>query len=123
MFCSRVYPLGTNKLPALCVYADSEVVEYNRLDRVRDVDRTVDIVIEAYVRAVSNYDTSRLDTICSEIEAGMAADITRGGNAQDCKLTQTEFDFSDEGGRPIATARLTYSIDYRTAENLATTAT
>ena len=48
VFRSRVYPLGTNKLPALCVYTDSEVVEYNRLDRVRDVDRTVDIVIEAY---------------------------------------------------------------------------
>jgi len=26
VFRSRVYPLGTNKLPALCVYADSEVV-------------------------------------------------------------------------------------------------
>ena len=86
------------------------------------MDRTVDIVIDVYVRAVSNYDTS-LDTICSEIEAGMAADIIRSGNAQDCKLTQTEFDFSDEGDRPIVTARLTYSIDYRTEENLATTAT
>ena len=46
------------------------MVEYNRLDRDRDVDRTVDIVIESYVRAVSNYDTS-LDTICAEIEAGI----------------------------------------------------
>ena len=122
VFRSRVSPLGTNKLLALCVSTDSEVVEYDRLDRVRDADRTVDIVIEAYVRAVSNYDTS-LDIICAEIEAGMAADVTRGGFAQDCKLTQTEFYFSDEGDRPIATARPTYSIDYRTAENLATTAT
>ena len=32
VFSSRVYPLGTNKLPTLCVYIDSEVVEYNRLD-------------------------------------------------------------------------------------------
>ena len=86
------------------------------------MDHTIDIIIEAYVRAVSNYDTS-LDTICAEIEAGMAADVTRGGFAQDCKLTQTEFYFSDEGDRPIATARPTYSIDYRTEENLATTAT
>ena len=122
VFRSRVYPLGTHKLPALCVYTESETVEYTRLDRTRDIDRTVDIVIEAYVRAVSNYDTS-LDTICAEIEAGMGADVTRGGYAKDCKLTQTEFDFSDEGDRPIATARLTYSIDYRTEENLATTAT
>jgi len=55
-FAHGVYPLGTNKLPALCVYADSEVVEYNRLDRVRYIDCTVDIVIEAYVRGTtSNY--------------------------------------------------------------------
>ena len=97
-------------------------MEFTRLDRERDIDCTVDIVIEAYVRAISNYDTS-LDTICAEIEAGMGADVTRGGFAQDCKLTQTEFDFSDEGHRPIATARPTYSIDYRTEENLATAAT
>ena len=58
VFRSRVYPLGTNKLPALCVYTDSETVEFTRHDRVRDIDRTVDIVIEAYVRAESNYDTS-----------------------------------------------------------------
>ena len=36
VFRSRVYPLGTNKLPALCVYSNAKTVEYNRLDRVRD---------------------------------------------------------------------------------------
>ena len=122
VFRSRVYPLGTNKLPALCVYTDNETIEFTRLDRQRDVDRTVEVVIEAYVRATANYDTT-LDTICAEVEAGMAADVTRGGYAKDCKLTQTEFDFSDEGDRPIGTARMTYAIDYRTAENVATTAT
>jgi len=36
VFHSRVYPLGTNKLPALCVYSNAETFEYNRLDWVRD---------------------------------------------------------------------------------------
>ena len=36
VFRSRVYPLGTNKLPALCVYTDSETVEFTCLDRVRN---------------------------------------------------------------------------------------
>ena len=49
VFRSRGYPRGTNKLPALCVYTDSETVEFTRLDRERDIDCTVDIVIEAYV--------------------------------------------------------------------------
>ena len=35
-FSSRVYPLGTNKLPALGVYSNAETAEYTRLDRVRD---------------------------------------------------------------------------------------
>ena len=32
VFRSRVYPLGTNKLPALCVYTDSEVVETDLIE-------------------------------------------------------------------------------------------
>ena len=36
VFRSRVYPLGTNKLPVLCDYSNGETVEYNRLERVRD---------------------------------------------------------------------------------------
>ena len=36
VFRSRIYPLGTNKLHALCVYANAETAEYTRLDRVRD---------------------------------------------------------------------------------------
>jgi len=49
VFRSRVYPLGTNKLPALCVYTDCDTVEFTCFDRIRDIDRTVDIVNEAYV--------------------------------------------------------------------------
>ena len=62
VFRSRVYPLGTNKLPALCVYADSEVVEYNRLDRVRYIDCTVAIVIEACVRG-----PRRITSMCGHL--------------------------------------------------------
>ena len=54
VFRSRVYPLGTNKLPALCVYTDSETVEFTRLDRVRDIDCIVDIVIEAYCKGATS---------------------------------------------------------------------
>ena len=39
VFRSRVYPLGTNKLPAHCVFTESETVEYTRLDLTRNVDR------------------------------------------------------------------------------------
>lgn len=122
VYRSRVYPLGEGKLPGLVVYTASEDVEHNRIDRPRDLDRTVSLVVEAIVRATANYDTT-LDTICAEVEAAMATDVTRGGYAKDCKLTSSAFDFSDDGDRPIAMAAMTFDIEYRTAENAATTAT
>ncbi len=122
VFRSRVYPLGEGKLPALVIYTSAEEVDHMRIDKPRDLDRTLSLVIEGVVRATSNYDTT-LDTICAEVEAAMATDVTRGGYAKDCRLTSVGFDFSDEGDRPIAMAQLTYSINYRTAENAATSAT
>jgi len=50
VFRSNVYPLGTNKLTVLCVYTDSETVEFTGLDRTRGIECTVDIVTEIYVR-------------------------------------------------------------------------
>ena len=52
VFHSQVYPLGTNKLSALYVFTESETLEYTRLDQVRDIDRTVDIITEDYVLVV-----------------------------------------------------------------------
>ena len=46
-------------------------MEYAHFDWARNIDRTVLIVIRAYVKAVSNYDTT-LVTICAELEARMA---------------------------------------------------
>jgi len=40
VFCSQVSLLGTNKLPALCVFTDNETLRFTRLDRVRDIDGT-----------------------------------------------------------------------------------
>ena len=76
VFRSRVYPLGTNKLPALCVYTDSQVVEYNRLDRVRYIDCTVDIVIEAYVKG-GHVELDRCVAICESTEGMRGVSLGR----------------------------------------------
>jgi hypothetical protein len=81
----------------------------------RSTDRNCEFLIEAFVRANTGYDNT--------IEAAMATDSTRGGNAKDSVLTRSEFEFSDEGDKPMAMARLTYSVRYRTLINDATSAT
>ena len=119
---TRVYPLESGDLPGLCVYANSEASEVDILSGTRSLNRTADIVVEAYVRATANYDNT-LDTICGEVEAALATDVTRGGKAKDTTLIATEIEYSDEAGdRPIGIARMTFSVMYRTAINNATNA-
>jgi len=121
VYRTRIYPLEAGNLPGLCVYTSVEDSAVDNMSGTRGMERTCDVIIEAFVRAVSNYDNT-MDTICAKIEAAMATDVTRGGNAKDTVLVRSEFELSDEGDRPIAMARLTYSVLYRTAINNATTA-
>ena len=121
VFRTRVYPLESGNLPGLCVYANAEVSEVDTLASTRGLERTVDIVVDAYVRAIANYDTS-LDTICGEVEAALATGVTRGGNAKETNLVSTDIEYSDDGDRPIGMARMTFAVVYRTAINDATTA-
>lgn len=96
-------------------------MEVDTLASTRALERTVDIVVDAYVRAIANYDTS-LDTICGEVEAALATGVTRGGNAKETNLVSTDIEYSDDGDRPIGMARMTLAVVYRTAINDATTA-
>ena len=100
VFRTRIYPLETGNLPGLCVYTQTEDSGIDTLGS-RNLTRTVDVLIEA----------------------AMATDVTRGGYAKDCLLTRSEFEFSDEGDRPIVMGRLTYAVQYRTAINNAQAAT
>jgi hypothetical protein len=121
VYRTPIYPLDHSNLPGLCVYSSLEDVVVDTMTGVRGLERTCDIIIEAFVRGTSNYDNT-LDTICAEVEAAMATDVTRGGTAKDCVLVRNEFEYSDEGDKPMAMARLTYAVQYRTAINNATSA-
>ena len=116
VYRSRIYPLETaNDLPGLCVCTLREASEADTMGAsAHGLAREVDIVVEAYVRATSNYDNT-LDTICVFLMIRRPPRSTRGGNAKDTLLESTEFELSGEGDQPVAMARLTYSCFYRTA--------
>ncbi|MFZ9079456.1 MAG: hypothetical protein ACO23H_13045 [Alphaproteobacteria bacterium] len=116
VFRSRIYPLEQSKLPGLCVFTRSENVEFDTLTISRSVSRVLDVIIEGYVSATSNYDDT-LDQIAVEVEEALAADVTLGGLAKDTQVTAFEADFSGDGEQPVAVGRFTVTVQYRTAEN------
>jgi hypothetical protein len=116
VYRTRVYPLADAKLPGLAVFTDSEEIEPSTITPPRTHMRTLTVRIEAFVKGVSNFD-DQIDTISEEVEEALAADITRGGLAQDTRITGFEADFSGEGDQPVGVGRISVSVDYVTIEN------
>lgn len=116
VFRSRIYPLESNKLPGLCVFSKSEATTFDTLTISRSINRVLEIGVEAYVKATSDYDNT-LDTIAVEVEEAIASDVTLGSLAKDTQVTSFEADFSGEGEQPVAIGRFTVEVIYRTLEN------
>ena len=116
VFRSRIYPLESNKIPGLCVFSKSEAKTFDTLTRPRSINRVLEIGVEAYVKATSDYDNT-LDTIAVEVEEAIASDVTLGSLAKDTQVTSFEADFSGEGEQPVAIGRFTVEVIYRTLEN------
>ena len=75
VYQSRVYNLEDSKLPAIIIYTKSEDSELLEMGSSRTMQRNLSLVVEAYVKANSNYDDT-IDTIAKEVEAAMGADVT-----------------------------------------------
>jgi len=116
VFRSRIYPLENNKLPGLCIFTKSEATTFDTLTRPRSISRVLEIGVEAYVKAISNYDNT-LDTIAVEVEEAIALDVTFSNLAKDTQVTSFDADFSGDGEQPVAIGRFTIEVNYRTLEN------
>lgn len=116
VFRSRIYPLESGKLPGLCIFTKSETTEYDTINIPRSITRTLEIGVEAYVKATSNYDNT-LDTIAVEVEEALAGDVTLNNLVKDTKITSFESEYSGDGEQPIAIGRFTIEALYRVKEN------
>lgn len=118
VFVQRRYPADETRLPCLLIYRASEVSEVAEMGRPpREMMRTVDVSIEAVASGASADDT--LDTIASQVETALAADITLGGLARDavCVGWQSGPVSDEQGRKQIASARQTVRVTYFTTDS------
>ena len=115
IYQSRVYPLENINLPALVIYTKSETSEPIVIGTNRVMSRELSVIIEAYVKATSNFDDT-IDTISKEVEQAIAADRTLDGLAKDCYLESTEIEYTGEGEKPLGYVSLTFLTNYYVKE-------
>jgi hypothetical protein len=116
VYQTRFYPLAEAKLAGLCIYTNSEDVEYTTVSLPRTQMRSLEVMVEAYVKGTTNIDDT-LDTIGVEISEALAADVTRGGYAKDTKVTRFEATYAGEGDQPVGVGSFTVEVLYATLEN------
>jgi len=113
VFASRVYPLQSENLPAVLVYTTSEDSDEVAFSKQRVQNRVVDVMVEGYVKAITNFDDT-LDQIAREVEEALLDDPTCGGLSQNMILSSTETEYSGDGESPVGTIRMTFQVNYRT---------
>ena len=116
VYQSRVYPLASNNLPGLLIYTKSEESEPATMGSVQLLMRNLTLIIEGYVKAVSNFDDT-VDTIASEVEVAMGNDETINGLAKNSFLDSTEIEYDGCGDQPVAVVTLSYTVEYETLKN------
>jgi hypothetical protein len=113
---SRVYTLQEDTLPSLVIYTKSESSEPIVIGTDRVMSRDLSVVVEAYCKAVNNFDDT-IDTICKEVEEAIAADRTLGGLAKDTYIETTDIEYTGEGDQPVGFVTLNFLTNYYVKES------
>ena len=115
VFQSRVYPIEESKLPCLLIYTKDETSEPLAMSPPRSIEKILNLVVEAYVKANNNFDDT-IDTICKEVEEALYADRLINNLAKDSFLINTEINFNSDGDNPVGIVVMTFEIAYHHTE-------
>ena len=116
VFGTRFYPLADPKLPCLCIYTNSETSEVATITVPRTKMRTLQVLVEAYVKANDDLDDA-LDAISVEIEEALGNNLTLSGSAKDLNVSAFDASYASEGDQPVGVGRFTIDVIYSTIEN------
>jgi hypothetical protein len=84
--------MRAGRLPPLIVYTKSETSTNETITRPRTQLRVLEVMVECYVMANTNFDNT-IDTIAVEVEEALYQNITLGGKAKDINTVAFESDY------------------------------
>lgn len=113
VFQNRVFPLEDGDLPGLLIYNGPDVGEKG--GGVGQFDRIFDCMVDAVVKAASDTIDDTLDAIAEQIETAIDADRTLSGACGYAWISNTEFEFNVEQDKRVGIARITITVEYRSA--------
>jgi hypothetical protein len=109
---SRIAPHPRAQLPKISVYTDSESVDpASQLSSPPRYKRDLTLALEIWVEAENDVEDS-LDELCLEVESALCVDPFLNNTCSRATFQSTEVAISVDGQRPVAVARMLWSIHY-----------
>jgi hypothetical protein len=116
VFKHRYYPVSSSNMPGLIIYTEDETQSYLTIGSDRTIEYDLTLRVEAYVKAVSNYDDT-LDDIAKEIQNAISADRTLNGLVKDTRFNVFSSAGEVGGEQPAFMGRFEIKIIYHTKES------
>jgi hypothetical protein len=116
VFKHRYYPMSDTALPGIIIYTEDESQSYETMGSNRTIKYELTLRVEAFVKAVANYDDT-LDDISLEIQNALTADRTLNGLAKDTRMSSFASSGEVGGEQPAFMGRIEIQITYHTKEN------
>lgn len=114
VFKHRYYPMAD--LPGIIIYTEDESQSYQTMGSDRTIQQELTLRVEAFVKAVSDYDDT-LDDIGVEIQNALTADRTLSGLAKDTRMSSFASSGEASGEQPAFMGRFEIQITYHTEES------
>lgn len=111
VYATREVPWRKTDLPGISVYTLEEQADSSAIPG--SLVRTIKLAVLAVVSVTEKVD-DELDALCVQVEAAVEADRTFGATALDAYLAETIIEVTEDQGRPMGAARLTYDVRYST---------
>lgn len=112
----RYYPMSETSLPGIIIYTEDESQTYQTMGADRTIQYELTLRVEAFVKAVADYDDT-LDDISLEVQNALTADRTLNGLAKDTRISSFASSGEVGGEQPAFMGRFEIQITYHTKES------
>lgn len=119
VFKNRVKPLPESALPAISVSSGDEQINAITQGSPRRLSRIVQVHFDIIGDADADGAADTIDTVCEEIEGVLIAGAWSAGQIFEIVPASITEIFDGDGNKIIAQTRLTYEVEYHTAEGAA----
>ena len=110
----RSYAIDDAKLPAAVVYTNTQASSLTTIG-FRTLRGTLSVSVGVHVKGSSATIMNQIDDACVLIEDAIGSNFSLNGLVKSCVLTDTDIDISVEGEKPVASAQLSYTVEYVTS--------